>query len=304
MLNFSQDQIPALSRGKRRVTEPPSTGDSTDIIGRPANRARLASPEQEANGVPRPITKALVLAVRGPAQQLLAAPDAPGHVGKTSASTKVHADVDRQVECLARQVCDAQQLALDSAIFVIRKTNLESPENVADWLQLCAMLCLHYDAQKDKEPLWQCLERLLLRINVIHQPGNGVLYDAVATSLLATSTTGGFIRILQRAIDNEWEKGVVARLFEETRMMGLLKKAFEQQAVGLHLKKTAQQAAAEFLLAHPAPPPACEPYPHVVPITAESIGWSDTTAHSPEGWARDSQQAGQDIDVSGFAEMV
>lgn len=488
MLNFSQDQLSALSFGKRRATEPPSAGNSTDIVGRPAKRARLASPEQDPNGAPSPIPTAPVLAVRGPTRQLLAVPDAPRYVSKTTASKKVHAEIDRQVECLARQVCDAQHLALDSAIFVIRKTKLGSSGDVADWLQLCAMLCLHYDAQKDKEPLWQCLERLLRRIDAIHRPGNCVLYDAAATSLLATSTTAGFIRILQRAkeseggkgrlaalfrrtgilstlklafeqeaagqhpektaqqtaaelllaraaqatpapdgpryvgppagdedlradidrifervaqqvrdaqqlapdraifairdvtlhspgnvtdwlqlcavlclhydathdnaslrqcleqvlrhiarvrqcgnpvlydtmkiallatstpagfirileraSDNECEKGVVASLFKETRMMGLLKQAFAQQAAGLHPEKTAQQAAAEFLLAHHAPPPAYEPDPYFVPITAESIGWSDTTAHSHEGWTRDPQHPVQNIDVSSWLQVL
>ena len=155
---------------------------------------------------------------------------------------------DERFEWLARRVRDAQPVAIKHAISTIREADFFSLPDVADWLRLCAVLCLHYDAQQDKEPLWQCLEQVVLYFRNIKRQSVD-LHNALKTTLLATDTPAGFIRILQRARASKWREDRFNKLFPNTRITDTMTQAITQMAAGLHPEKTAQQAASDFLLA-------------------------------------------------------
>lgn len=144
---------------------------------------------------------------------------------------------------------DAKQVKLQHALSTIKTADFKSPPAVTVWLQFCRVLCLHYDDQQDKEPLWQCLERIFLDIARIKNWHVRQLHDAVETTLLATSMPAGFIRILQRAIASKWQEDRLLALFKGAKLIGTLPIAIQQLAAGLHPEKKAQQAAADFLLA-------------------------------------------------------
>jgi hypothetical protein len=155
---------------------------------------------------------------------------------------------DERFEWIARRVRDAQPVAIEHAISTIREADFFSQPDVADWLRLCAVLCLHYDAQQDKEPLWQCLEQVVLYFRNIKWQSVD-LHNALKTTLLATDTPAGFIRILQRAKASKWREDRFNKLFRLTRITATMTQAITQMAAGLHPEKTAQQAASDFLLA-------------------------------------------------------
>ena len=185
------------------------------------------------------------------ARQLLAVPDVPRSAGAAAHGENGQAVDDQRFEWVALRVRDARQIALKHAISVIHDADFYLPRDVTNWLQLCAVLCLHYDAQQDKEPLWQCLERVLLHISCVRFSGEKmrVLHDAVETTLLTPSMPAGFIRILQRAKASRWREDRLSKLFTTAKMTSTLTLAITQMAAGLHPEKTAQQAASDFLLA-------------------------------------------------------
>ncbi|WP_283445118.1 hypothetical protein [Noviherbaspirillum suwonense] len=309
MLNFSKDQLPMLSHGKRRAPEPQASGDTADIDSRPAKRPHLESPGQNQAGEPRvdPTTPVVrVLDPAPPAQstilppvarpslplpfsneyepprdlvrllkprrhcsmgttnatptstithsapQFRAEPGAPQSAGQVTDKENVEPVTDERFESIARQVRDAEQVDLELAIIPIQEGGVDSPAAVTVWLQFCAMLCLHYDDQQDKEPLWQCLERVFLRIRSIKWKCEEmrVRHDTLQATLLAQSMTAGFIRILQRAKASKWREGRLLVLFYKAGMSSPLTLAIEQMQAGQHPEKTARQAAEDFLLAH------------------------------------------------------
>jgi hypothetical protein len=304
---WSYENNPVLTHGKRRAPGPHAGGDAADIDSRPAKRPRLASPRQNQPGEPRvdsitPVVR--VLDPAPPAQSRIlppvAQPSLPlsneyepprdlvrllkprrhGSMGTNNAtptSTVTHsaapsrADLetlqsarqltkkenvvpvdDERFESISRQVRDAEQVDLQLAIITIQEGGVNSPAAVAVWLQFCAVLCLHYDDQQDKEPLWQCLERIFLRIRCIKQKCEEmrIRYDTAQATLLPQSMPAGFIRILQLAKASKWREGRLLVLFSKAGMSLPLTLAIEQTQAGQHPEKTAQQAAADFLLAH------------------------------------------------------
>lgn len=159
---------------------------------------------------------------------------------------------DERFEWIARQVRDARQVELPHAISTINEADFDSPPGFTTWVQLCAVLCLYYDDEQDKEPLWQCLERVLLRICSIKGTCKKmrVRHNTVQATLLAHSMPSGFIHILQRAKASGWREDRLPALFKRAGMLLQLTLAIRQMEAGLYPEKTTQQAAADFLLAH------------------------------------------------------
>jgi hypothetical protein len=184
--------------------------------------------------------------------QLRAAPDTPRSADQVADDENVEPVENERFEWIARRVRDAKQVELPHAISTIDEADFSSPLAVAIWFQLCAVLCLHYDDQQDKEPLWQCLERVLLRICSIKSTCKKmrIRHDTVQATLLAQSMPAGFIHILQRAKVSGWREDRLPALFKRAGMLLQLTLAIRQMEAGLHPEKTMQQAAADFLLAH------------------------------------------------------
>ena len=182
---------------------------------------------------------------------------------------------DVRFEWLARRVCDAKQVKLAPAINTIREADLNSPSAATAWFQLGALLCLHYDAQEDKEHLSQCIEQLLLRMgNLQKRKHTSGLYNTAKDLLLAACIPADFIRIMQRARNSEWHDGRLNTLIKQVCIVTNLKLALEQVTAGRRLEKTAQQAAAEFLLARQA---ARNRDPAFTPMTTASTERIDST---------------------------
>ncbi len=185
------------------------------------------------------------------APQLRAAPDTPQSADKVANDENVKPINNERFESISRQVRDAEQVKLQLAISTINEADLNSPSAVAVWLQFCAVLCLHYDDQQDKEPLWQCLERVFLRIRRIKRKCEEmrVRHNTVQAALLAQNMPAGFIRILQHAKASKWREDRLSALFYRAGMSPLLTLAIEQMQAGQHPEKTARQAAEDFLVA-------------------------------------------------------
>jgi len=160
---------------------------------------------------------------------------------------------------------------LQNAISTICEADFYSPPAVTIWLQLCMLICLHYDDQRDKEPLWRCLERVMLYFQNFRRQGRTSVHNALKATLLATSTPSGFIRILQRAKASKWREDRFLKLFTSAKIITTVTQAITQMAAGLHPEKTAQQAAADFLLARYAARAAHTAHKAVAARTAPAV---------------------------------
>jgi hypothetical protein len=220
-------------------------------------------------------------------RQLQAANTAPRHVQLTPSAKAAHSVSDRRFESLARQVRDAKTVALNDALIAIRAANLDSQQAFANWFNVGAMLCMHFDAQQDKDMLRQCIESLLLRIRPARSKswGGGIrgMFDAASTIMFSINTPAGFIRILQRARNDTWRNGRLSYLLRRAGMVTRLLHATRQQAAGPHRETSAQEAAAEFLLARNAvqPTPAADASPPAAAIQSQPMQLAQAASRFP-----------------------
>lgn len=263
MLNFPKSQCHALSHTERLENAPPVDDETTTMNKRLMPGPRLKSPEQHQAGTPPTAPVKPVVTVLDPAPKsfLPVTPPGtsfsfpitsslpvwrqPGPAHPAARGTDVRSETDMRLQNIARQVSDAQQPVLEEVKDAIRDVKLHSLPVVVEWLQFCGMLCLHYDAQEDKEQLSQCLEQVLLRISALRCASDPAHFKTAKASLLATSIPAGFIHIIQRARESKWQKGRLNILVRRAKIATTIKQALEQLRAGKHPEKIAQQAASE-----------------------------------------------------------
>ena len=271
MLNFPKNQCHALLHIERRENERPADDETATINNRLIQGARLESPEQHPTGTPltAPIKPVVTLLDPAPKSLLPVTPPVtlpgtsfslpitsslpvwrqPGQARPAACGTDMRSETDMRLQNIAKQVLDAQQPALEEVKDAIRDVKLHSLPVVLEWLQFCGTLCLHYDAQEDKEELSQCLEQVLLRISTLRCSSDPAHFNMAKASLRSTSIPAGFISIIQRARDSKWQNGRLNSLVLRAKIATTIKRALEQSRVGTHPEKTALQAATGLMTA-------------------------------------------------------
>lgn len=270
MLNFPKSQCHALSHTERLENAPPVDDETTTMNKRLMPGPRLKSPEQYPTGTPlsAPVKPVVTVPDPAPTSILPVTPPStslslpitsslpvwrqPGHAHPVAFVRGEPSEADRRLQDIAKQVSNAQQPVLEEMKDAIRDAKLHSLPSIVEWLQFCAMLCLHYDAQEDKEQLSQCLEQVLLRICALRCASDPAHFETAKASLLATSIPAGFIHIIQRARESKWQNGRLDILVRRAKIATTIKQALEQLRAGKHPEKIAQQAASESMPARHA----------------------------------------------------